>query len=187
MTGFQSVFTWDGKWSHLVWFTSTCPLPPLVFLSSHGGAASEKGRPGMLCQHASKVSGVCSQGKEGGKRVKRQQHKQQGAGIRVSYAPLRCPPLRNELCHWTSCLILLTAEEGWLVIYHLANLSSSTTTWKTLHHNQMGGWRRKNTQGTEVFWKSPLPRPPGPLLFEYKYPALWEVKTPNHQIIMRSL
>ena len=185
MTGFQSVFTWDGKWSHPVWVTSTCPLPPLVFLSSHGGAASEKGRPGMLCQHASKVSGVCSQGKEGGKRVKRQQ----GVDIRVSYAPLHCPPLRNELCHWTSRLILLTAEEGWLVIYHLANLSSSTTTWQTLHHNQMGGWRRKNTQGTEGFWKSPLPRPPRPLLFEYKYSncTLKSENTQLHQIMMRSL
>lgn len=155
------------------------PLPPLVFLSSRGGAALEKGRPGMLCQHACKVSGVCSQGKEARKRVKRQQHKQRGGGIRVSYAPLRCPPPRNELCHLTSRLMLLTAAEGWLVIYHLAHLSSSTTTWKTLHQNQMGGWQRKNTQGTEGFWKSPLPRPPRPLHFEHKYTALWEVKTPN--------
>ena len=83
----------------------------------------------------------------------------------MSYAPLFCPPFRNELCHLTSRLTLLTAEEGWLAIDHLANLSSSTTTWKTLHQNQMGGRQRKNTQGTEGFWKGPHPPPSLPGLF----------------------
>lgn len=185
MIGFQSMPTWDGKWSHPVWFTYTCQLPPLVFLSSHGGAALEWGRPGMLRQHASEVSGVCSQGKEGRKRVKRQQ----SVGIRVSYAPLFCPPFRNELCHLTSCLTLLTAEEGWPAMYHLANLSSSTTTWKTLHQNQMGGRQRKNTQGTEGFWKGPHPPPASQAssLWVQVHCTLRSENTQLYQIIMTSL
>lgn len=49
---------------------------------------------------------------------------------------------------------------AWRVIYHPANLSSSTPSWKTLLHTQMGGQHRQNTQVTDGFLTTPFPTPP---------------------------
>lgn len=91
-----------------------------------------EGRLGTLCYHAAKVSPSSSQAKR-----RREQGKQQGVGnLRELNGP--CNPALSShwqmkwscVSHLTSRLIFLIAEEGWRIIHHLANLSSSVTSWK---------------------------------------------------------
>lgn len=119
-------------------------------MGSQGGAPLfGRGRLGMLCYHTVQVSQASPQAERG-----RENHQGQCKQLRVGNQrelngpcnPASSSPWQMKwscVSHLTSLLIFLIAEEGWRIIHHLANLSSSTTSRNTLLQIQISSHQKK--------------------------------------------
>lgn len=151
MIGFHSTFTWEGKSSHAVWLEHIWVTSVFRELSRWGRLIWEgETRHAVLSYCQGFLGKFLGQKKETD--LHQGQCKQLGVGnLRKLNGPCN-PALSSQwqmkwLCvsHLTSRLIFLIAEEGWHIIHHLANLSSSTTSWNTLLQIQVSGRQEKKT------------------------------------------